>query len=242
MEKREFKVHVAPDTILAAKSAGIKLVVPETNTIIVEVNSTAIPDRTGIYVGKGEGDSMESNIVNDDDCRRLSRYIEFGLVETKVFCQRIDNELCNVPHYFFMYEIDDSLANRPTYTEDHCGEGTPITGHYECEYEILLASEEYTRRMLFKTSSVNISMYEWLKDLESELEDLDEADDEIKEQFIKLKDDDDDDFEEDDWVFTMFDNVGLATDVPFEIDTFLSMIVSVRQLSCKFVDSKVPNI
>lgn len=236
--KREFNVHVANEIVSEAEKAGIKLVMPVKNSVEMQIKDTAIPDRTGICIGKGDNENMESYIKNDDSCEELKKYIELGLVETKIFCQRIDDKLCDVPHYFFMYEVDESLANRPTHTEDSCGVGTPITGHYDCEYEILLGSEEYTRRMLFKTSSVNISMYEWIKDLEDQLYDLDDAEDEIKSQFFKAENEE----SEETWMFTMFDNVGLQTDVEVDTDEFLSMIVGIRQLSCTFVDSEKVNI
>lgn len=238
--KKEFKVHIATENILKANNAGVDIIMPKTHIVTMSLHSNAIPDRVGIYVGRFTDGGYQSNLDSDETAAVLKTYIEQGLVETKVFSQLIGGKLIDIPHYFFMYEVDESIGNRPTYTEDSCGYGLPLTGHYECEYEILLGSEEYTRRMVFKTKSVNISMYEWISALESELEDLEYADEDVKSQFYLEKEDEDD--EDGCWMFTMFDNFGLPVEVDFDTDEFLGMIVGIRQLSCRYIDDGKENI
>ena len=231
--KQTYHLHVVENAAKIAKEAGIELMMPDTTEMTIEIPDKAIPDKTGIYLGKCVNGVYTSNIEKDDeDCTQLKKCIELGIIHTKVFTQLINHDLCEVPHYFFMYGVDESSVHTPTYTEYSCGLGTPINGHFECEYEVLLGTEEYTRRMVFKTSSVNISMYDWIQDLKDEIEDLDEAEDWVKEQFFKDKDE----FGDETWKFTMFDDIGCQTGIEFNPDEFLSMIVSVRQLSCKFID------
>ena len=229
---KELNVQVSPDVLSKAKQNNIDFPFSETTigTIHSSSHDDGIPDKIGICIGKLEDGAYTSNIVNDDDAAKLKQYIDHGLVMSKKFTKMEEHDLKDYFLYFIPYNVIESSANRPTYTEESCGYGTPLSGHYECEYEILLGSEEYTRRMVFKANSVNISMYEWLKDLEDALDDLDEAEDDIKNHFYQVED------EDTYWAFSMFDEIGTSTTVELNVSEFLSMIVGVRQLSCKFID------
>jgi len=160
----------------------------------------------------------------------LEKYIENEIVVTKTFSQmnKEYTNLVNVPHYFVIYNVLESSANRPTYTGDSCGVGYPIDGHYEIEYEILLGSEDYTRRMVVKTSSVNIPLWELFHDLIEHIEENAEDEDEIANQFYTNEDDE--------ICFTMFDSIGNPTEIVLDADEFGAMIVGFRQLSCTFVE------
>lgn len=223
--KKEFSVRLAEEIVMRAKDAGIDLCVPVENKMTLDVKDNCIPDVSGICIGKvnKDTDKLESNIKDDEDAEKLRAYIDNGLVVTKIFSQ--------MPHYFMVYNVMESSKQRETYTESSVGFGMPINGHYECEYEVLLGSEEYTRRMVFKESSVNISMYDWLNSLMDNIEEgLEEEDEEIMKHFYKSFDGE--------AYFTMFDEVGLTAEVEFERNEFESMIVGIRQLSCEFVDDK----
>lgn len=233
--KKEYSVRLAEEVVMRAKDAGIDLCVPVENKMTLDVKDNCVPDVSGICIGKvnKDTDKLESNIKDDENAEKLRAYIDNGLVVTKVFSQMTEDrkELKNVPHYFMVYNVMESSKQRETYTESSVGFGTPINGHYECEYEVLLGSEEYTRRMVFKESSVNISMYDWLNSLMDNIEEgLDEEDEEIMKHFYKSFDGE--------VYFTMFDEVGLTAEVEFERAEFESMIVGIRQISCEFVDDE----
>lgn len=227
--ENKFTLKLPENIVLKAKAAGITLCCPEENEMILSLHENCIPDIHGVCIGHVDKDTdiLVSNIKGDDAADELRRYIDEGLVTTKIFCQIPEGtkELKNVPYYFVVYDVMESSAQRATYTEESSGNGTPLNGHYECEYEILLGVDEYTRRMVFKQKTVNISMYDWLQNLVDELESGNEY---IGEHFYKDEDDN--------VYYTMFDEVGISTEVEFNPDEFASMIVSVRQISCEMVD------
>lgn len=225
---KELTLRLPESTINKAKEAGIELSFPLTTSVQLKIKDNAVPDVSGVCIGHANKNTgvLESFIDNDDKYSSiLQSYIDNKLVDIRNFSQRNDEgKLVDVPHFFIIYEVAESSKYRETYTEDASGYGMPLSGHYECEYEVLLGTEEYTRRMIFKTETVNISMCEWLESLIEELEN--EFDDESN------------NFYEDEYgrCFTMFDNCGIATEIEFDIDEFKSMIVGVRQLSCKFIE------
>lgn len=231
---REITGRINARIMCKSKEIGIELAMPT----MVKINRTtlgdnAIPDCIGVLVGKGQSDSLESYIENDNSRTILSKCIENDLVITEYYTQRIGQDLIDIPHYFVPYDIEESSANRTTFLASSCGYGTPITGRYKCEYEILLSTGDLTRRMLFTNESVNISMYEWIQDLEDMLENLDKAAPEIKEQFFK---------EDGIWMFSMFSPIGTCFAGEVDRSEFLSMIVSIRQLSCEFIDDDASNV
>lgn len=219
-----------------AKGNNINLCVPETNHMTI--TGHAIPDVHGICIGKKDANTgkLISNIKNDDNGAILKKYIKLGLAATKTFAQRTDsNELKNVSHYFMLYNVLESSKYKPTHTEDGPGNGFLINGYYVCQYEVLLGVEDFTRRLVFKTRTNNISMSEWISSLSGSLEDaFDNQDFEIPE-FPELKDYIQ--IQDDIVSITMFDNVGIASHIECEsAATFLSMIRSIRQIDCKFID------
>lgn len=232
-----------PEHILAiAEKENIKLCLPVTNSTQTSYRDHAIPDVVGVRIGYVDKntDKLVSLIKDDDDGEKLRHYIDSGLVTTKMLTQMTEfNELKHVPHYFIIYDVVESSKFRNTYLECGPGDGIPINGHYACEYEILLGSEEYTRRMIFKTNSVNIPMCEWLESFLEELfdsvEDDEFEDEEMAAQFYK-KDSEYDN--EEVYCFTMFDEVGMPLEIEFNESEFKSMLLSIRQISCNFVDEK----
>lgn len=229
--ERQYELRIADDVIERAKANGLyPLCVKDINSATFD--DKCVPDVVGVCIGyvNVETDKLESNIKGDDDASKLRGYIDNGLVVTKVFSQRSGKELKKVPHYFMTYNVVGSSKYEQTYTEDACGYGMPIDGHYKCRYEVLLGSDEYTRRMVFEEESANISMYDWLTSLMDKIEDgINERDEDIMQYFKK---------DEEGVCFTMFDEVGIETTVEFERCEFESMIVGVRQLSCEFVYDK----
>lgn len=228
---RKCTCKLPAETIARAKDHDLYPLIVE-DEITAECNENEVPDTIGIYIGHVDKDTdkLTSNIKDDDDASKLRAYIDAGIAITKIFCQRTaDNKLKNVPHYFIIFDVMESSKQEPTYTEDSCGYGTPLNGHYNCRYEVLLGSEEYTRRMVFETSSVNISMCSWLSDFMDMIQDgIDERDEYIMQHFKEGEDGE--------VYFTMYDEIGAGTEIEYDGNEFESMIVSVRQLACDFVD------
>lgn len=226
---KRFNVHAPETIVLKAKLADVELPMAETNVIECNMYDEGIPDTIGVCVGQLKDNVYQSYFKNDDNATKLKTYLDFGLITSKNFTIMDNNDLKSITRYFFLYNVDDNPANRSTYTEDSCGDGMSLDGHYECEYEILLGAEDLTRRMVFKVKSKNVSMYDWISDLRDILEDLDEdTDDEERKQFFASEDDDA-------YYFSMFDSVGTSTEIELDVNEFLSMIVSIRQLSCEFI-------
>lgn len=230
---KECTCKLPAETIAKAKERNLyPLIVDDELTAKCEGNE--VSDTIGLCIGcvDKDTDTLKSNIKDDDDASKLRAYIDAGIVTTKIFCQRAaNNELKNVPHYFIIFDVMESSKQEPTYTESSCGNGTPLNGYYKCRYEVLLGSEEYTRRMVFETESVNISMYSWLSDLMDMIQDgIDERDEDIMQHFNEGEDGE--------VYFTMYDEIGSGVEIEYDNDEFESMIVGVRQLSCDFVDEK----
>ena len=238
------ELHLCLDSAVtdAADSEHVMLVVPKTNTATLTRKSTdnAIPDRIGVCIGRKNYDgALVSNIKNDTDCAILKAYIDNKLVTKKFFTQMIHDELHDdITRYYVVYDVNESSRNRPTYDETSCGYGMPINGYYKCEYELLLTSGDgYTRRMVVTVNNKNTGMYDFITELEDQIACLDNADETLRNCFFKAPDPDEEDDDTPIWQFTMFDNIGRP--VSFRVNTreFLSMIASIRQLSCEFVET-----
>lgn len=242
MSKHVYNVHTNPKTVEIALRHGIKLCIPETNTVTMQLPENYIcPDVSGVRIGYEDVNTktLISNIKGDEDASLLKRYIDLGLVQ-EIHLNQLDknNNLTSTNHYFFVYEIDSSSKYKPTSLDGGPGYGIPINGHYKCQYEILLASDNYTRRMLFTAESTNIPMCEWINEFIETIEilkdyvndDSSDADESMKEyadQFYMLNGQ---------LYYTMFDAVGNPIDVELDASEFKANIVSIRQISCKFVN------
>lgn len=219
-----------------AKHSNIDLCVSETNHMTI--TGHAIPDIHGVCIGKKDVNTgkLISNIKNDDDGAILQKYIKLGLAATKTFVQRTDsNELKDVSHYFMLYTVLESSKYKPTHTEDGPGNSFLINGYYVCQYEVLLGAEDFTRRLVFKTLTNNLSMSEWISTLNDKLEDAFDDQDFETPEFPELKNY----IQIQDGIafITMFDSVGIASHIECEsAATFLSMIRSIRQIDCEFID------
>ena len=248
--KHKYSVHTNAKVKLRAKINHIDLCMPDTNAVTIALPERVIcPDITGIRIGYVDVNTGEliSNIKGDDDATQLKKYIELGLVKTLCLNQLTADraELKTTEHYFFIYEVDDSSKYQPTTLNGGPGFGMPINGYYKCTYEVLLADDEHTRRMIFTTNSVNIPMCDWITEFIDTIEDLKN----IPRKDIKEFDSDkyDDDFKEyvdqfyvngdNQLCYTMFDAVGNPVEVEFDPQEFKSIISSIRQINCKFVDN-----
>ena len=134
------------ETINKIEKSSLELVMPKSTVTKISIPDNAFPDTVGIMVGKVDVNTgkLVSNL-DKEGTALLEKYIENGIVLTKTFSQmnKEHTNLVNVPHYFVIYNVLESSANRPTYTEDSIS-GYMLDGHYEIEYELLLASEGYT--------------------------------------------------------------------------------------------------
>lgn len=243
--ERKLKLRLKSDVIQTAKTMNIQLCLPEENTATSHFKDDAIPDVNSICIGKQDKNTNQliSNIKDDTNAELLQTYIDNNIVQTKNFTQLDENnDLKTVPHYFLVYNVLNSSKYEKTYLADGPGNGSPINGHYECKYELLLGSEEYTRRMILTSKSINISLYEYLKDITDTISDviehfteIDQTDEKTEEQNIIRQ------FYtnvDDEVCFTMFDEIGLPLEVPYNQREFESMIRSIRQISCEFIEDK----
>lgn len=247
--KHKYSVHTNARTKILAKANNIDLCMPDTNSVTISLPENVIyPDVSDIRIGYEDVNTKEliSNIKGDDDASQLKKYIELGLVKTLRLNQlNKDRKLTTTEHYFFIYEIDESPKYKPTTLEGGPGFGMPINGYYKCTYEVLLADDEHTRRMLFTTKSINIPMCDWIAEFIETIEDLKT----IPREDIKEFDDDiyDESFKEyvdqfyvnneNQLCYTMFDAVGNPIEVEFDVHEFKSIITSIRQIDCEFIDN-----
>lgn len=247
--KHKYSVHTNAKVKLLAKANHINLCMPDTNAVTIELPENIIcPDITGVRIGYVDVNTGEliSAIKGDDDKSQLKKYIELGLVKTLHLNQLTEDraELKTTEHYFFIYEIDDSSKYKPTTLNGGPGYGMPINGYYKCTYEVLLADDEHTRRMIFTTNSVNIPMCDWITEFIETIEDLrsiprkdfkefdaDNYDESFKEYADQFYVNDDNQL-----CYTMFDTVGHPVEVEFNAQEFKSIISSIRQIDCEFVD------
>lgn len=164
--KHNYSVHTNTKTKILAKANNIDLCMPDTNSVTISLPENVIyPDISGIRIGYEDVNTKKliSNIKDDEDASQLKKYIELGLVKTLCLNQlNKDHKLTTTEHYFFIYEIDESPKYKPTTLKGGPGFGMPINGYYKCTYEVLLADNEHTRRMLFTTKSINIPMCDWI--------------------------------------------------------------------------------
>lgn len=247
--KHKYSVHTNAKVKLLAKANHIDLCMPDTNAVTIELPENVIcPDITGVRIGYVDVNTGEliSAIKGDDDKSLLKKYIELGLVKTLHLNQLTEDraEVKTTEHYFFIYEIDDSSKYKPTTLNGGPGYGMPINGYYKCTYEVLLADDEHTRRMIFTTNSVNIPMCDWITEFIETIEDLrsiprknfkefdaDNYDESFKEYADQFYVNDDNQL-----CYTMFDTVGHPVEVEFNAQEFKSIIASIRQIDCEFVD------
>lgn len=220
------------------KSKGLELLPTEME---LTVKGSAFPDAYGECIGRYDKstDKFESFFKKDKENGNTSYFNQYkekcNLIEKhrNVF-NRLDYTEKKVIDYYVLYNIKESSKNRQTEIEDHVDTGTCINGHYKCEYELLFACEGYTRRVVILYTSVNIPMYEFIGDLEDEVEEVlnNEADE--SNPFLSVLSEREDYFE-----VVMFDEVGMGKYVAIErAPELMSMLVSVRLLSCEFVESK----
>ena len=229
--KRNLHAYL-PDCVVAkAKEIGLNI----TKDAEIPCNITddhSMPDTVGVLVGSKDPETGEL-IELDAVAGILQELIDAGVVERYGLVQRIENHLISVDHYFLIYHLKESSAERETYTGDAPVCGMLLNdGHYECEYEVLLADSGYTRHMVFTSKTKNVSMYEWLKDLTELIEEFDDCNYErykdARKNFYRNEDGD--------LCFLMYDRIGQMEETVYEPDQFESMILSVRQLSCKYVE------
>ena len=238
------KLHLRLDSAItdAVDNNLVPLIIPRTNTATPMSKSAcrAIPDQLGVCIGRKNCDGrLIPNIKSDEDCAMLKAYIDNELVIKKNFTQIINGELYeDLTSYYVIYNVDESSRNRPTYDKTSCGYAIPINGYHKCEYELLLTSGNgYTRRMVVTVNNKNTGMYDFITELEDQIACLDNADEAIKNCFFKEPDPEEEDDKTPVWQFTMFDDIGYPESFRVNTREFLSMIASIRQLSCEFVET-----
>lgn len=212
------------------------------NKIELQAIINAIPDVYMNHIGRKdvETNKLESFFVVDvenGNTKEFDKVIaNIEVIEKVHTIFKIDTaEEKRVVDYFVPYIVQESSMHKPTITECHVENGYPTSGHYECEYEILLTCDDATRRIVIPYSSVNIPMLGFLSDIEDDVRYVLNGEYDEDNPFANIIHVND----EEDWgTVIMFDDFGRTCDI--EIDSpsdFVSMIVSVRQIKCEFVDS-----
>ena len=230
------------------KSKGLELLPAEMK---LTVKGNVFPDVHGECIGRYDKstekfesffkkDKENGNTYYFDQYRKKCNLIE----KHRNVINRLDHKEKQVIDYYVPYDIKESSKNRPTEIEDHVDTGICLNGHYKCEYELLFACEGDTRRVVIPHTSVNIPMYDFIGDLEDEVEEgyitEEQLDVLLKKQgsayaiFLSVLSECDDYFE-----VIMFDEVGMNSNVTIErASELISMLISIRLLSCEFIENK----
>lgn len=211
----------------------------------------ACPDTFGISIGRrdvetGEYESFFKEDFENGNIKCFDEYKEkCNLYEKREVIHDIQsNELKRVVDYYIMYDIKESSKNRPTETMNHVDTSVCVNGYYSCEYELLFAYEGNTRRIVVPFSSNNIPMHNFISMFEDYANDAMDGDYEPNNPFKDIIEIEagEEEPEETYYGLLMFDAVGEPQTIEFEsVEDFLSMLVSVRLLSCTFVERKNEN-
>lgn len=223
------------------KSKGLELL---PDKMELTVRGTIFPDTYGECIGRYDKSTKkcESFFKKDKEAGNTKYFDKYrekcSLVEKhRNLFNFEDGTEKQVIDYYVMYNIEESSKNRPTEIEEHVDNAICMNGHYKSEYELLFACDGATRRIIIEYTSNNIPMYEFIGYLEDEVEEVLSHEADESNPFFTVLSDSEDYFE-----ITMFDEIGMNTDI--EIDSaseLMAMLVSVRLLSCEFVESKELN-
>lgn len=214
------------------------------NELKLTTKGDAFPDTYGVCIGRYDKDTgkYQSFFSKDEENRNTYYFDEYrkkcNLVEKHrtVISRAEGYKEKNVIDYYVMYDIKESSKGRPTEIEEHVDNDICMNGYFVCEYELLFACEEATRRLVVEYSSNNIPMYKFIADLEEEIEDVLAGEYEETNPFKNILSlSEYDNYHE----ITMFNEFGMNHNIEFATaDELMAMLVSVRLLSCKFVETK----
>lgn len=208
------------------------------------------PDTYGIPIGRCDVETGEYESFFEEDkngnTKCFDEYREkCNLYEKhKVILDMRSNESKEVVDYYVMYDIKESSKNRPTETMNHVDTSVCTNGYHVCEYELLFACEGNTRRIVVPFSSNNIPMYNFINMLEDYANEVMDGDCEPNNPFKDIIEIEagEEELEDSCYGLLMFNAIGEPQTIEFEsVEDFLSMLVSVRLLSCTFVERKNEN-
>lgn len=207
------------------------------NKIELKCRGTAIPDiyasiigRKNVDTGEFESffkiDNKNGNTVEFDRFRENVTLLE---KEHAVFDMGTFEEK-HVIDYYVRYDIQESSKNKPTVTDEFPENAYLTEGYYECEYELLLACGEATRRLVIPQRTVNVPMISLLSNIEDEIRDI-----------LYGYQDEDNDFADvlelvdEHYEIKMFNDCGIPVNIEINhAADFVNMIVSARQIKCEF--------
>ena len=216
------------------------------NKTELTVCGNAFPDTNGECIGRydedtGEYESFFKKDKDEGNTRLFDQYREkCNLYKRRRTLFVTDNYTeKHVIEYYVMYNIQESSKNRPTEIDDHVSHSICINGNYKCEYELLFAEEGMSRRIVAEYKSNNVPMYEFVNDLEYLVEEALEGDADESNPFFNVFSACEDCEGCHYFEVTMFDKVGMNYNIGFEkAADFMAMLVSVRLLSCEFIEDK----
>lgn len=207
------------------------------NSIVFELKEGArvFPDSYGDYLGiyNKKTQKYESAFIRDQIAGNTETFDKYRLygnhIKKKETAYYTEGEIIPVIKFYEMYDIKESSKNKPTETKAHVDKSYCVNGYHKCKYELLFACDGMTLRIVVEYQTNNIPMYEFIGNLEDEIEDaLNEADeDNLFYGIIK------------DSKILMFDEFGHDEDIEIEsAEDLISMLVSVRLISCEFIEKK----
>lgn len=211
------------------------------NKIELEIKGDIFPDTYGEWIGRYDktNNCFESFFKKDIELGNTERFDKHkencNLYEKHrhVFDRESLSEK-EVIDYYVMYNIQESSKFKPTIISEHVDHSFCINGSFKCEYELLFTCNEATRRIIIPFNSVNVPMYEFIRDLEDMVDDILNFENDESNLFNNIIQDCGGYHE-----FRMFDEIGNNYDVEVEdAADFMAMLVSVRLVGYKFVENK----
>lgn len=211
------------------------------NKIVLTTRGDIFPDTYGKCIGRYDKttNKYESFFTRDEEAGN-TKYFDLYREKCNLYekhrtvFNREDFSEKQVIDYYVMYDVQESSKNRPTIIEDHVDHSYCVNGDYKCEYELLFACDGAVRRIIFPFTSNNIPMYEIISDLEEMVEEAFEGEADESNPFYNTFTNCDDYCE-----VTMFDEIGTNCDIEVENpDDFMAMLVSIRLISCEFIEDK----
>ena len=219
------------------KAKGLDLL---PNKIELTVRGDIFPDTYGELIGRYDKNTDKYESFFKKDVENGNTYY-FDLYKEKCNLYELHRDIFNrkdcteksVIDYFVMYNIEESTMSKPTIISDHVDNSYCVNGSFKCEYELLFANDDCTRRIVVPFTSVNIPMYDFIKSLEDMIEDAVENNDNSDSLNILVPSYDNM------YEFTMFDKIGSTIKIDIEnISELMSMLVSIRLIGYEFIKNE----
>ena len=189
---------------------------------------------TGTYESFFKKDIENNNTEIFDKCKNNCK-----LYKKRKSVLSDSHQLKDVIDYYLIYIIKESSRNKPTETNPLVDSSICSNGYYECEYELIFAKDDYSRTIVLKDKTNNITMYDFINSLEDEINEALTREADKTNLFNHILEQNQSSFLDDEYTFQilMFDKTCAPTYVDIEeASDLLDMLVSVRLLNSKFIE------